>query len=111
MKKPFQVGDRIAVYFGFERYTGTITEIRQDGFLKYVEDGRGDGALIFAHPKACRRLVKRKRRELWVNILSTGTVAGVFWSEEEAQLQLLGAYERAVHFVEAPKQKKNKEKD
>ena len=55
----FKVGDRVAVYnIGNSRFCGTITHIDADHALR-VDN-------VYYSPKQCRRLILKKRREIWV---------------------------------------------
>lgn len=63
MKKPFKVGQRVAVYnFGI-RYVGTIFDVFKDG-IDVAEDPDNKGMRV--HPKQLRRLVKKERRRVWI---------------------------------------------
>lgn len=77
MKKPFEVGERVAVYghralaFGV-RVVGLIEAMDQDERRMYptgvkVRDEKYSGQAYFAHPKQCRRLVKKERRRAWLS--------------------------------------------
>lgn len=62
MKKPFKVGDRVRVYIGLdEPLEGKILEIGQTTGHLRLEEHFG-----FYHPKQCRRLIKKKRRRVWL---------------------------------------------
>lgn len=70
----FQVGDRVAVYSGPRRFIGRVNSaigtlgdsnyhsvhVIEDGFYLVHEDGP-------FHPKQCRKLKAKTRREFWVN--------------------------------------------
>ena len=58
----FKACDRVAVYSGAGRWEGEITGIH-DGLLRVLIGG----SEAFWHPKQCRRLIKKKRREVWVS--------------------------------------------
>lgn len=62
MKTPLKVGDRVAVYDGVLKYCRTIEAIAPSGAVRI------SGSTAWFHPKQCRRLVKKKRREWWINI-------------------------------------------
>lgn len=62
MKKPFKVGERVAVYHGAARFVGHIKDIRNGTVL--VEESYGESQ--FWHPKQCRRLVSKEKRRVWV---------------------------------------------
>lgn len=66
-----KVGDRVAVYVGGARgvnpgrNTGTVisrTDEDGDYFIDF-----GDGQHWFAHPKQCRRLVKKSRGKIYIS--------------------------------------------
>lgn len=66
MKQPFKAGDRVAVYAGPMRIIGAIALIEPDGHIildKYEN---------VWHPKQCRRLIKKQRREVWIRQSSEG---------------------------------------
>lgn len=60
----FKVGDRVAVYECFARHVGIITGMTKKTSFYVRLDGFDDGCAY--HPKQCRRLVKKKRRSVWV---------------------------------------------
>lgn len=62
----FKVGDRVAVYSLRDPAKGSVLSINDLGHLIVLIDGY-EGTNTF-HPKQCRRLVKKKRREFWVGI-------------------------------------------
>lgn len=106
----FKVGDRIRVY-GFNSKDGPIACDRK------IEDLEGDGLIRteydeYVHPKQCRKLVKRKRRECWVVYTSCDTVdpwRTAWATAEAAALNLPEAkhprkYE-IVHMIEVSKKK------
>lgn len=63
MKKPFQIGERVAVYYNESpnRYVGTITGV-SDTYIDFKTDY---GALFGAHIKQCRRLKPKKKAREW----------------------------------------------
>ena len=77
----FQIGDRIAGYWTEDAYTahreaGTVTEARDNGVLKVrCDDGTGN----MFHHKQCRRLVKKKRREVWIAESDLNSADGDKW--------------------------------
>jgi hypothetical protein len=93
MKKPFQVGDRVAVY-GLDgncelvRIKTTITGLPANGQL-YLDEKDTVKTTVprydfsMAHPKQCRRLVKKPRRRVWVNQYTEG-VYGSAYAEQGA---------------------------
>lgn len=65
----FKVGDRVAVYNWKGRQTGKICVVEATGEefcigLDKLHEGHDS---IQAHPKQCRRLVKKERRRVWVD--------------------------------------------
>lgn len=72
MKRPFQKGDRVRVYASvYEELletVGTIERILENGMV-YVEFDKVSeigNASCWAHPRQCRRLVKKERRRVWI---------------------------------------------
>ncbi len=65
MKRPFEVGDRVAVYNEKNRYAGeTIESSYPDS--DYLIVRLNNGRIVTAHKKQCRRLVKKERRRIWI---------------------------------------------
>lgn len=107
MKKPFEVGDRVAVYGAVNENMNaviyaTITDFSKhapplvfididqscyDKINKAVRDEtKSDESwepLIQVNPKQCRRLVKKKRREIWVdlNYYTQNLISSRVWSD------------------------------
>jgi hypothetical protein len=68
-KEPLKVGDRVAVYTRDGRFPGTITTLYPEGsyrdtFFVELDDERGE---THFHKKQCRRLVKKPKREFWLD--------------------------------------------
>jgi len=61
MKCPFKVGERVVVYNAGERFIATISYVNINNTFVQV------GSATPFHTKQCRRLVKKKRRELFVH--------------------------------------------
>jgi len=61
-EKSFKVGERVAVYTSMGRFVRDISDvdIENDGLVHFVSVGK---IPTHAHPKQCRRLVKKQRRE------------------------------------------------
>ena len=67
----FKVGDRVAVYghrcLEWMRTAGTVLQVATDkheGCTMLIKvPQRGD---VYAHPKQCRRLVKKERRRVYI---------------------------------------------
>lgn len=87
----FQVGDRIAIYGPqarggdgkvvgsvMDRVTGVVTSY-QDYLLQFIDDS-GGGCEYEVHPRQCRRLIKKKRRRVWIPpwVLKNNSGAGEF---------------------------------
>lgn len=62
MKRPFEVGDKIAVYTPWARIPATIERLGLDGTIVIEND-------VCYHPKQCRRLINKKstRRRIWIH--------------------------------------------
>ncbi len=60
----FKVGDRVAIYEPFQRRIGWITGSCIDGNVWIGNEPHEMSYQI--HSKQCRRLIKKKRREIWV---------------------------------------------
>lgn len=92
----FKVNERVVVYHGGDRNIGEICQIYDQGtiLVDTAEAGR-----IVAHPKQCRRLVKKIRRKLWIAKsdfrISRGTITPLY---EEPMLKKLW-----IEFVECKK--------
>lgn len=66
-----KVGDRVLVSYisavgNVCDRRATITDIKHTGAIA-VEKDCIKGEIDFVHPRQCRRLVKRKRRSVWIN--------------------------------------------
>lgn len=68
MKKEFKVGDKVIAYgrewiscVGFKDIRGRVTSVSETQIGVETPN-----ALYMCHPKQCRRLVKKKRREFWI---------------------------------------------
>lgn len=71
MKKPFEVGDRVAVYDGGKRKTGKVSAVDEMFGTLGVDYDLPDRR-CFVHPKQCRRLVKRERRRALLSMSKDG---------------------------------------
>lgn len=77
MKRPFVIGDRVAVYSqgeligpGYARgqkHKATIKEIKDTESLILRFDRAEADSPCFWHPKQCRLLKKKERRRIWVS--------------------------------------------
>lgn len=59
----FKVGDRIVFYWS-ERLIGVVKNVDDKGILTVQYSG--SPCFYHVHPKQCRKLVKKKRREFWI---------------------------------------------
>lgn len=67
MKKPLQVGDRVAAYTINGRKTGILQHIGEDGITQVKLDELHHGhTYAQGHLKSLRRLRKRERRRVWL---------------------------------------------
>lgn len=66
-KRPFEVGDRVAAYNCTKRYEGVVWSIDNRRWPTTLVIETRDDVLSF-HPKQCRRLVRKERRRVWVNM-------------------------------------------
>lgn len=87
----FKVGQLVAVYTDNGRFTGLVRSIGST-FI-YVNLGLGEKDYA-AYPQQLRRIIKKKRREVWA--LETHHGALVFPRDYEPPL----TKERAISFVE-----------
>lgn len=93
-------GDRIRVYghgpdltHVFDR---TIVSINDEG---YIETDGGENC----HPKQCRKLVRKERRRILVNINQSGGISGVCFKGKVKIESLLGDFysdNDTVEFIE-----------
>lgn len=61
----FEPGDRVRVYFMAAPPTkARVLEVEPGGLLRVEDDG--DRRAYFVWPKACRKLVKKERRRIWI---------------------------------------------
>lgn len=61
----FWVRDKVAVYMGIDRFVGHVVRV-QERILHVQPVDRPHEVQVA--PQQCRRLVKKKRREIWVNL-------------------------------------------
>lgn len=61
----FKIGDRVVAYDCYSKLKGKIVGI-EDSLLDVEHDVGGKSKISFFHPKQCRKLKPKKRRELWV---------------------------------------------
>lgn len=60
----FQVGDRVAVYYYQSNSKGAIQQISPYGGILVLYDGDQVGS--WAHPKQCRKLIKKPKKSVWI---------------------------------------------
>lgn len=99
-----QVGDRIRDYtIRTNPRIGTVTQVFEDG-SNVIEAQQDDKAFFFAHIKCVRKLVKKKRREIWIGEYNDEkTRMAWFPTKEQVPVQLIdgSVLVRAIRFVEA----------
>lgn len=75
MKTKFELGDAVKVYATLNGVVaetrGVIEGKRIDGML-LVDFGSQYKGLCAAHPKQCRKLVKKPRRRVWIHLNDIG---------------------------------------
>lgn len=62
----FKVGDRVVMYNGFARHTGVINSLVRSSLYQIKIDST-ESVMTF-HEKQCRKLVKKERRRVWVDV-------------------------------------------
>ncbi len=96
--RPFQVGDRVAVYgityrdkngvwLGVERVTGTIKQYGEQWMIFESEKYKD----IAVHPKQCRLLKKKERRRVWMH--------GLEWLAHAKGIKSLEVFTSPEHVV------------
>lgn len=101
---PFKPGDRVRVFTQSEIRDGVVIE--EPGSVTEWMTVKTDtnGSIWRAHPRQCRRLVKRKRREIWVNEYTDG-LTGSYYYQTKAGAEhgntTGDGYRRTIRFVEA----------
>jgi len=116
MKKSFKVGDRVRVY-GVTKCMGDdkvncVSDRRSGLVVDYDSDDdyvrvRINGETHLAHPKQCRRLVKKARRRIWVDSDSIGILekSGPLSSVHHASVYNYSYPTDGVPFVEVRNKK------
>lgn len=115
MKKPFQVGDRVAVYGLMERYAtpGAINTVscrtactveNMDGLLAGVILVKHEGCTYMVNPKQCRRLRPKKRRRVWVSEANVGHVMAAKYGETVHIWNTAPSFDGVVEFVEVKRE-------
>jgi hypothetical protein len=115
MKREFKVGDKVKcfgpsvghIHEGRESITGVVSSINPEGYSGFLQV-EIDCASVRFHHKQCRRLVPKKRREIFINEYAIGGRLRLNESHhetlEEAEAKALHAspaFIRTVRFVEA----------
>lgn len=107
MKKPFEVDERVRVYAtlngAIAETKGTVARKRPDEMLFVNLDGRRGE--IVAHPKQCRRLVKKFRRRIYVPI-NAEVMDMVSFSSFWKFLEMMPAESERHEFIEFVEVKK-----
>jgi hypothetical protein len=81
MDKQFKVGDEVRVYTVDHTYiSGFVEDVNHCGHVRVSGHDR------YFHPKQCRRLVKKKRREWWVRFCRDHLTT--MWTEENSPMKL-----------------------
>lgn len=100
----FQNGEKVAAYLNGKRFVGTITkslELESDAYLFFF--GSTDKTIFISsaqvHEKQLRKLVKKKRKEIWVSNTFTyrGSPLGIPCAEI-SDTEAPGF----THYIEAP---------
>lgn len=110
MKKPFEKGERVTVYstcYGAPLVTkGTIEAIAQ-GLLNVRFDAKSEigNTGCWAHPRQCRRLIKKPRRRVWVNFYACGDAFMYASMDVAMKAAVAGPSEVAVEFIEVRRPK------
>lgn len=72
----FWVRDKVAVYMGVERIVGHIVRVQERVIHVQPVDKANE---LQVSPKQCRRLIKKKRREIWVSKSDLSCLSGKFY--------------------------------
>lgn len=99
MSGKFKVGQRVAAYINGQRDCGMLEKQNANGTFEFMADKYSSRRTV--HPKQCRRLVPKKRREIWIAYLHNGTACGskIYFSKEECEAE----YSRNFNFNRAVK--------
>ena len=110
MKKPFQVNDRVRVYGGIPGTSinamGSIAtvvgKISESGYVDVrFDECFVDREIWGVHEKQCRRLIPKKRREIWINPKFLSCTDA---DPDEPIVSTCKGMECTIRFVEARKQ-------
>lgn len=106
MKKPFEVGEKVAVYNGMCRSIGTVKFTSPDTVTIGVVIHEVNNVIWF-HPKQCRRLKPKKKfkygKELWFGRNKSFDTGSQQWINENWVLinhTVLDLYAETVHVRE-----------
>lgn len=101
----FKVGDRVAVYNYLGRNTGKISSLDDAGsFFVGLDQFVNGNDTMRAHPKQCRRLIKRPQRRVWISEEQL-RLLNVYDALQRTQISLSKILEDDVEFVEVRKPK------
>jgi hypothetical protein len=81
MKKPFKIGDDVAVYnnYSLSRQTGVIREVTEGGkFSVEIRDAHGCKGFALVFPQQCRHLKKKKKVKA-IDLLLDKAAARITW--------------------------------
>ncbi|MES2355589.1 MAG: hypothetical protein V4568_14565 [Pseudomonadota bacterium] len=102
MKKNFKTGDRVAADHDTTskliRVKGIFVQIDQNGFA--VVEKPGSGCAWLCSPKSMRRLVKKDRLRVWINLYPHGLNSTQHTSKKLADGSAMPSRIRCVEFVE-----------
>lgn len=68
MKNPFKPQDRVRVYTANGVFVGVVSYVCADQDCLMIEVQDNPKVERIVHFRQCRRLVKKKRREIWVDL-------------------------------------------
>lgn len=107
----FPPGTRVRVYGSFGSLT--LLALKGEVFRTRVMDEKIEirldgGEIVIAHPKQCRRLVKRERRRVWVlesqfQRLESGRSEYRIWVETDPGNLKCQANDNFIEFIEVKK--------
>lgn len=108
MKTALQVGDRVRVYGDSAIVTGEVTELPNfyTQWLSYrlivTTNRESEGEILRAHPKQCRRLVKKAQKVYYGVMHPDGGITRVSRLDSDARIDVdeLGPKYRVVELAE-----------
>lgn len=97
----FKVGEMLAYYTGNMRFVLKLSRIDDDGILHFYAEHNPGYVNSMAHPKQCRRLVKKPRRRVWAQLNSDGIYSNL------GELLVNGCIQNGerIEFIEVRKKK------